>query len=131
MAFDAFQWRRRAVHVPRRMKPLSPVGPLQTFKVRIAPFGLSLSKPFACGTRASTSSAWPFDKLRANGVGTPTFINDGSGLQADGEERLGFIPVLPLCADRQGVSCRMSLPDALATLPCDSRTGHERISWID
>ncbi len=43
-------------------------------KVHKEPFGLSLSKPLACGTKASASSAWPFDKLRANGGGQPTFV---------------------------------------------------------
>jgi hypothetical protein len=46
------------------------------------PFGLSLSKPQACGTKASTSSALPFDKLRANGGGEPTFANNHNVPQA-------------------------------------------------
>jgi hypothetical protein len=53
-------------------QPAAAVGPQAKLKVRKEPFGLSLSKPLACGTKASTSSAWPFDKLRANGFGEPT-----------------------------------------------------------
>jgi hypothetical protein len=53
------------------------------FKVRKEPFGLSLSKPFALGTEASTGSAWPFDKLRANGGGKPTVVNARNGPIAD------------------------------------------------
>jgi hypothetical protein len=49
----------------------------------LSPFGLSLSKPLARGTKASTSSAWPFDKLRANGNGEPTFVNSRSGPKAE------------------------------------------------
>ncbi len=75
--------------------PMCVVGPLPNFKVRkepfglryrslaLSPFGLSLSKPFACGTKASASSAWPFDKLRANGSGKPTVVNSRYGPQAD------------------------------------------------
>jgi hypothetical protein len=37
-------------------------GQKETFKAREEPFGLSLSKPLSCGTKA------PVDKLSANGV---------------------------------------------------------------
>ncbi len=80
-------------------KRASACGPKAKFKVRKDPFGLSLSKPLAppfglslskpsCPMqRASTGSAWPFDKLRANGgsgahkgCGERTFVNSRSGL---------------------------------------------------
>jgi hypothetical protein len=73
----------------------SACGPKGSFKVRkepfglryrspaASPFGLSLSKPFALGTKASTGSAWPFDKLRANGAEERTVVNSRNGLQAD------------------------------------------------
>ncbi len=72
------------------------VGPKANFKVRkepvglslskplAPPFGLSLSKPSCLMPKASAGSAWPFDKLRANGGGEhvdangggePTFVN--------------------------------------------------------
>jgi hypothetical protein len=55
-----------------------------TYRSPVAsPFGLSLSKPFALGTEASTGSAWPFDKLRANGGGEQTVVNSRTGPQAD------------------------------------------------
>jgi hypothetical protein len=69
----------------------SAVGPKTKFKVRKEPFGLryrslvlslfglSLSKPIARGTKASTGSAWPFDKLRANGCEEQTVINSRNG----------------------------------------------------
>jgi hypothetical protein len=62
---------------------MSACGPKANFKVRKEPFGLSLSKPLARGAKASTSSAWPFDKLRANGSGEPTVANSRSGPNAD------------------------------------------------
>jgi hypothetical protein len=51
-----------------------------------SPFGLSLSKPFALGTEASTGSAWPFDKLSANGGGKPTVVNVHNGPTAGSGE---------------------------------------------
>jgi hypothetical protein len=57
-----------------------------------SPFGLSLSKPLARGTKApfdrlraigKASSAWPFDKLRANGGGEPTVVNGRFGPTAE------------------------------------------------
>jgi hypothetical protein len=55
-----------------------PFGPRYRSRV-FSPFGLSLSKPIARGTKASASSAWPFDKLRANGGGKPTVVNVCNG----------------------------------------------------
>jgi hypothetical protein len=52
------------------------------------PFGLSLSKPLACGTKApfdrfrasgTTSSARPLDKLRANRYGELTVVKSRTG----------------------------------------------------
>ncbi len=74
---------------------MSAAGPLPNLKVRkepfglryrsrvLSPFGLSLSKPIARGTKASTSSAWPFDKLRANGGGERTVVNSRNGPKAE------------------------------------------------
>ncbi len=74
--------------------------PMAEFKVRkepfglryrspaLSPFGLSSSKPSAYGTTApfdrlrtvgKTSSAWPFDNLRANGRGKPPVANSRNG----------------------------------------------------
>jgi hypothetical protein len=62
-----------------------------------SPFGLSLSKPSARGTKASASSARPFDKLRANGGGEqanangggkPTLVNSRNGPTAEAVEPL-------------------------------------------
>ena len=84
------------------MKPTalasSTTSPQANFKVRKEPFGLSLSKPLACGTKASTSSALPFDKLRsfdgltmhgpfdklrANGGAEPTVVDCRNGPKAE------------------------------------------------
>jgi hypothetical protein len=55
------------------------------------PFGLSWSKPSGHTPGASAGSAWPFDKLRANGVGEhvdasgngePTVVNSRFGPKA-------------------------------------------------
>jgi hypothetical protein len=92
--------------------PLSVLGPKANFKVCKEPFGLSLSKPLSspfglslskpsCHTQrapfdrlraiGNTGSAWPFDKLRANGGGEhvnakgggePTFVNGRNGPKA-------------------------------------------------
>jgi hypothetical protein len=80
------------------------VGPKAKSNVRKQPFGLSLSKPLsplfglslsktvACGKKASTGSARPFDKLRANGGGeqananrgeNPTLVNSRNRPRAD------------------------------------------------
>jgi hypothetical protein len=48
----------------------------------LSPFGLSLSKPACHKPEASTGSAMPFDKLRANGGGDQTFANNCNALQA-------------------------------------------------
>ncbi len=53
-------------------------GPKAKFNARKDPFGLSLSKPSCLMPKASTGSAWPFDKLRANGGGEHVNAN-GSG----------------------------------------------------
>jgi hypothetical protein len=71
------------------MKPVRPSlsvrGPQENFRVRkkpfglryrspaLSPFGLSLSKPSACGTKA------PFDKLRAIGNTSSASPSTGSG----------------------------------------------------
>jgi hypothetical protein len=57
----------------------SALGLEASFDVREEPFGLSLSKPGARGTTTSTGSAWPFDKLRANGSREPTVATIASG----------------------------------------------------